>query len=228
LLDLIDEGDEEALEQEQAALDGHDDIIEDANMRIKRLIVASSSSNNSSKRRDLARRQAQLEKSVLSIHDAVTPLTAASDSCLIQQYQERLQTHKADLRELSNTLLSMNLEDDDALCTSRSELERLLFDCDLTVRKLLHDNASSDAPPLSVSGVKLPKLEAPKFDGKYTNWISFWEQFNVAIHSQTSLSNVEKLAYLRNSLKDGSAKGIIDGLSTSGEFYVEAIDTLKA
>ena len=75
------------------------------------------------------------------------------------------------------------------------------------------------APPLSTSGVKLLKLEAPKFDGKYTNWISFWEQFDVAIHSQVSLSDVEKLAYLRNSLKDGSAKGIIDGLSTSGEFY---------
>ena len=39
---------------------------------------------------------------------------------------------------------------------------------------------------------------------------------------------MEKLAYLRNSLKDGSAKGIIDGLSTSGEFYDEAIETLKA
>ena len=50
-------------------------------------------------------------------------------------------------------------------------------------------------------------------------------QFDVAIHSRTTLSDVEKLAYLRNSLKDGSAKGIIDGLSTSGEFYDE---TLKA
>jgi hypothetical protein len=39
---------------------------------------------------------------------------------------------------------------------------------------------------------------------------------------------VEKLAYLRSSLKEGSAKNIIDGLSTSGEFYDEAIETLKA
>lgn len=39
---------------------------------------------------------------------------------------------------------------------------------------------------------------------------------------------MEKLVYLRNSLKDGSAKGIIEGLSTSGECYAEAIKTLKA
>lgn len=85
--------------------------------------------------------------------------------------------------------------------------------------------------PLSASdskGVRLPKLEAPTFDGKFTNWILFWEQFDVAIHSRTTLSDIEKLAYLRNSLKDGTAKGIIDGLSTSGEFYDEAIETLKA
>ncbi len=79
----------------------------------------------------------------------------------------------------------------------------------------------------SCPGVKLPKLEAPSFDGKFTNLVSFWEQFNVAIHSRTTLSDVEKLAYLRNALKDGSAKGIIEGLSTSGEFYPEAITTLK-
>ena len=47
------------------------------------------------------------------------------------------------------------------------------------------------------------------------------------IHTRTSLSDVEKLAYLRNALKDGSAKGIIEGLSTSGNFYPEAIRTLK-
>ena len=54
------------------------------------------------------------------------------------------------------------------------------------------------------------------------------EQFDVAIHRRTTLSDVEKLAYLRNSLKDGSAKGIIDGLSIFGEFYDEAIETLEA
>ena len=228
LLDLIDEGDEEALRQEQTDLDGHDDAIDDASMRIKRLIQSSSSSNNSSRRQTLARQQTQLERSVVSIRDAVTPLTAESDTCLVQQYQKRLQTHKADWRELSSTLLSMNLEDTDALNATQNGLEKLIFDCDLRIRRLLPNHTSSDAPPPPASGVKLPKLEAPKFDGKYTNWISFWEQFDVAIHGRTSLSDVEKLAYLRNSVKDGSTKGIIEGLSTSGEFYAEAIDTLKA
>ncbi len=40
-----------------------------------------------------------------------------------------------------------------------------------------------------------------------------------------SVSNAEKLAYLRHSLKDGSAKA---GLSQSGDQYLEAIASLKA
>ena len=115
----------------------------------------------------------------------------------------------------------MNLED---LYTFQNELERLIFECDLIIKKLLVTGDPPTSAPLSTSdskSVRLPKFETPAFDGKLTNWISFWEQFN-------ALSDVEKLIYLHNSLKDGSAKGIIDGLSTSGKFYDEAIATLKA
>ena len=124
-----------------------------------------------------------------SIRDAVSSLTDAADTCLVQQYQEGLQTHKADWRELSSALMSINLEDADTFNASQNGLEKLVYDCDLLIRRLLPNQTSSDAPPPSASGVKLPKLEAPKFDGKYTNWISFWEQFDVPIHSRTSRRN---------------------------------------
>lgn len=86
-----------------------------------------------------------------------------------------------------------------------------MFECDLQVKKLggttpTHTLTTPLIP--DNKGVKLPKLETPSFDGKYTNWTSFWEQFDIAIHSCSTLSDVEKLAYLRNALKDGTAKGI--------------------
>ena len=58
------------------------------------------------------------------------------------------------------------------------------------------------------------------------NWKTFWEQFRVAIHNHTHLSNAEKLAYLRHSLKDGTAKNVIAGLSHFGDHYSEAIECL--
>jgi hypothetical protein len=68
----------------------------------------------------------------------------------------------------------------------------------------------------------------PTFDSNILNWRSFWEQFCVPVHDRSSLSDSEKLVYLQHSLKNGSAKKLIEGLSRSGEFYVEAIECLKA
>lgn len=107
-------------------------------------------------------------------------------------------------------------------------LEKLILECDLIIKKLLVAGtppaSTLTSIPISSSegkGVRLPKLDAPTFDGKLGYHF-------VSSFSRANLSNVEKLAYLRNALKDGSAKGIIDGLSTSGEFYEEAIESLKA
>ena len=73
--------------------------------------------------------------------------------------------------------------------------------------------------------MRLPKRDVPSFDGHILNWQSFWEQFCVA---RTNISDIEKLVYLRNSLKDGSAKNAIEGLSHSGEQYKEAIQCLRS
>ena len=76
--------------------------------------------------------------------------------------------------------------------------------------------------------VKLPNLEVPLFDVDIHNWRCFWEQFSIAVHNKTNLADTEKLVYLRQSLTDGSAKHIIEGLSRSSDCYVEAIKCLKA
>ncbi len=68
----------------------------------------------------------------------------------------------------------------------------------------------------------------PTFDGNLINWRSSWEQFVISIHERSSLSDAEKLAYLKHALKDGSARQVVEGLSGSGENYKEAIDCLHA
>ena len=96
----------------------------------------------------------------------------------------------------------------------------------LEVRKSIRDS-DCDAPS-NGKGVKLPKLEVPTFDSNIIHWKSFWEQFCISVHDQTNLSDPEKLLYLQHSLKDGSAKDTIEGLSRSGDHYAEAIECLKS
>jgi len=76
-------------------------------------------------------------------------------------------------------------------------------------------------PTAETRGVELPKIDVPMFVTSCTGrpGSSFLLPF-MTVH--TDISDSEKLVYLRHSLKDGSAKSIIEGLSCSGEQYAEA------
>ena len=74
--------------------------------------------------------------------------------------------------------------------------------------------------------IKLPRLTLKRFNGNVTKWIAFWDLFNSAVHSNPSLSNVDKFTYL-HSLLDTSADKAIAGLTLSSANYEEAVATLK-
>ena len=86
---------------------------------------------------------------------------------------------------------------------------------------------STPFPVLHREDIKLTKIDVPTFDGDIMNWRRFSEQYEVSIHSRTHLTDPEKLAYLWQSLKNGSAQHIIEGLSGSGNDYVEAVECLQ-
>ena len=79
----------------------------------------------------------------------------------------------------------------------------------------------------TVSGVKLPKLEVPTFDGNIMNWAAFWESFGALSLSRWRVDDAEKLTYLRQALKDESAWHVIVGLSQTAKSYEEAIKYLQ-
>lgn len=66
------------------------------------------------------------------------------------------------------------------------------------------------------------------FDGDVLNWRQFWEQFSVSIHNRKTLSSSEKLVYLQQAIRKGSAQSVIEGLTRTGENYVEAVECLKS
>ena len=74
--------------------------------------------------------------------------------------------------------------------------------------------------------VKLPKLSIKKFDGDLTKWVTFWDSFNSSIHTNPTLSSVDKFNYLTSLLESTAAKAIA-GLALTAANYDEAIATLK-
>ncbi|XP_064464421.1 uncharacterized protein LOC135375698 [Ornithodoros turicata] len=109
---------------------------------------------------------------------------------------------------------------EDKICTTRSIAKHALDSPPTDAR------SSSNSRSQNSTNVKLPKLEISKFDGDLRNWESFWDQFDSTIHSNESLSKVDKFKYLKSYLT-GKAMTVIKGLSLSEENYSTAIELLK-
>ena len=230
VVDLID--DEDTLAKEQETLDAHDDVVAELSVRIKQVIATSSPSSNESSRRITTRKLGHLQKSLASITSAISDLSAdPSDTCLLKQYEEKTNDLNKDLAKVRDDLHRTELDESDKLFELQDTLERQVFECSVKIKKLLSPAcvpSESPTPPSEGKGVRLPKLDVPTFDGNILHWRSFWEQFRISVHDRKHLSNSEKLVYLQQSLKGGSAKGTIEGLSRSGENYTEAIKCLQA
>ncbi len=45
---------------------------------------------------------------------------------------------------------------------------------------------------------RLPKLDLPSFSGNIIEWQQFWESFETTVHTNPSLTNVQKFSYLKS------------------------------
>ena len=73
---------------------------------------------------------------------------------------------------------------------------------------------------------KLRKLALREFTGELLNWQGFWDQYQVSIHNNLTISDIDKFNYLKGCLK-GEALAAISGLTLTSENYEEAIQVLK-
>ena len=75
--------------------------------------------------------------------------------------------------------------------------------------------------------IKLPKISVLSLDGDLLNWNTFWKQFEIAIHSKEQLTVAEKLVFLMDSLKEGPARHVIEGLTQTSENYLKQSHVYK-
>ena len=107
-------------------------------------------------------------------------------------------------------------------CEQKLCLEYELFEQQLKFQKALKASRQSQGKTIST---KLPKLSITKFDGKYENWLTFWNKFMADIDS-TDLSPVTKFAYLKELVEPKIRAGIA-GLPLTTESYFRAKGILE-
>ena len=87
-------------------------------------------------------------------------------------------------------------------------------------------NRSGASLHSSGTGVKLPKIMLPSFNGDITKFQSFWQSFWCAVHENESLSDVHKLNNLMR-LLEGHAYKALEDLEITEENYGHGIEILK-
>ena len=76
------------------------------------------------------------------------------------------------------------------------------------------------------SNIKLPPINLLTFDGNYIHRRSFEDGFGAFANKNESLSDVQKLCYLRSQLK-GEAFGVIKSLETTAQNYTITISLIR-
>ena len=76
------------------------------------------------------------------------------------------------------------------------------------------------------SVVKLPRIQLPTFSGQYEEWPTYQDMFTSLVHKNTSISDVQKLHYLKSSVT-GEAELILRHVQVTDSNYDQAWHMLK-
>ena len=72
---------------------------------------------------------------------------------------------------------------------------------------------------------RLPKLELPVFEGDVLEWQLFWDSYESAVHTNQSLSDVQRYTYLKSSL-NYEALQTVSGFAITNINYGKAVALL--
>lgn len=87
-------------------------------------------------------------------------------------------------------------------------------------------NSSAFTGQGQCSMVKLPRIQLPTFSGQYEEWPTYQDMFTSLVHKNTSISDVQKLHYLKSSVT-GEAELILRHVQVTDSNYDQAWHMLK-
>ncbi|CAD1471353.1 unnamed protein product, partial [Heterotrigona itama] len=123
--------------------------------------------------------------------------------------------------------IQSNIEELDPSEESRSyEIQANYYAIVNRANQLIQTKPSISQTVIVPMAVKLPEMSLPTFDGASESWFSFFDIFSSVIDQNKALTPVQKLQYLRSTLR-GRAASCIKALSTTDANYAEAIELLK-
>lgn len=152
----------------------------------------------------LIKRKSLLFKNLTSLQDAVKK--KSFDDVKAEVILRSLSKYEEAFEKIKEEVFFVNeiVDQADKVGTSDFDTFEVIFDslAEACVKVEFNAKKAQSAPPPASAShqLKVPPLSLPNFDGQISQWAEFKAQFTHIIDDSKSLSNVQKLTYLRNSL----------------------------
>ena len=173
-----------------------------------------------------------------NIMDSASITTDQSNrlSQIITLMEKRLSEIQALDSQIHSTL---QIDEIEAAITSSADLNDQIFVNIDTIKRFLHNfNLTAESTGVATASTshtlnsnanrntRLPKLNLPTFSGNYKSWTSFFDLFTSSVDSNSTLTNSQKLQYLKASLTGDAAK-LLSSFTVTDNNYEPALDVLK-
>lgn len=168
----------------------------------------------------------QLKGTVTRIENFINdPINIASSSTeMLEARKEKLITTFKEYEVVQLDILSLDASDSEDVATLENKYFAVISKLNAALKTL---NTTEVRLCSNVSSSKLPHLDIPIFNGRdYTKYTSFMDLFTAVIDNNTTLSDVQKLFYLRKFLTE-DALAVIVNLPLVNPSYKEALILLK-
>lgn len=116
-----------------------------------------------------------------------------------------------------------NVIEDLYLCMS-ADLRDMLIQLKVTRPETSTPNQSLEQ--ITFSSIKLPNIQLPTFTGQYEEWPAYNDLFTSLVHNNATLTNVQKLHYLKSSV-GGEAEALLRHIKVTDTNYEQAWNILK-
>ena len=163
-----------------------------------------------------------------------------NDKSKVLAIKSKLNEKLSTLQKVNNEVLGL-IEDEDAYEDYQNkaddfeiEIEEVIINIDSIILKpetepVIHPFIPQVVPPPKPHqnhNIKIPRIDIKKFSGDATEWQTFFDSFEVDVHSNNKISSIEKMNYLLSYLT-GEALKTVQGLKLSEPNYSAAIEMLQ-
>ena len=175
----------------------------------------------------LTRRRGSIKRRLTNIVTYIESIDMQNvDSAVLSEFKVRLSSLQAIWQDYQTVQDDIEIKcDEESLEThyqKREEFEESFFKASGKLKQMISDaSKESEIPNMSSTSnnvnnvnhidnnnIKLPTINLPKFNGKYTSWLEFKDLYISLIHNNTKINAIQKFHYLRASLDDGAAQVI--------------------